>query len=182
MKVLVGMWRALGQSCIEAGMSHGHPLRCSPSNSELRSSTTWLFTCFCLWMIFYYRVLLPSPVCLGCRLQPTPKHACPRGPLLRGLGWHGHGYGLTAREYANVLTMSYLSRKPSTHDPHPPPSVLMRLLRRNSMAALDLHVPAAAAPGGPAPELPLAGSTSSDIIAARSGAVLGGCRGGRGGV
>ncbi len=62
-----------------------------------------------------------------------------------------------------------------TLSPPPRPSVLMRLLRRNSMAALDLHVPAAAAPGGPAPELPLAGSTSSDIIAARSGAVLGGC-------
>ncbi|GLC33893.1 hypothetical protein PLESTM_000131000, partial [Pleodorina starrii] len=55
-------------------------------------------------------------------------------------------------------------------------SVLMRLLRRNSMAALDLHVPAevaAGALGAVGPEAPLPGSTSSDVMAARSGAVLG---------
>ncbi|GLI60364.1 hypothetical protein VaNZ11_002488 [Volvox africanus] len=54
-------------------------------------------------------------------------------------------------------------------------SVLMRLLRRNSMAALDLHVPAelVAGPGAVGPEAPLPGSTSSDVMAARSGAVLG---------
>ncbi|KAG2430310.1 hypothetical protein HYH02_013787 [Chlamydomonas schloesseri] len=58
-------------------------------------------------------------------------------------------------------------------------SILMRLLRRNSMAALDLHLPVAApGPGGPdgAGGAPLglpAGTTSGDVTAARSGAVLG---------
>ncbi|GFR48167.1 hypothetical protein Agub_g10003 [Astrephomene gubernaculifera] len=67
-------------------------------------------------------------------------------------------------------------------------SILMRLLRRNSMAALDLHVPAEVAAGGVPPSLllgggaggssgavagPAAGGSSSDVVAARSGAVLG---------
>ena len=54
----------------------------------------------------------------------------------------------------------------------------MRLLRRNSMAALDLHLPVAVAAAGPEapPGLP-AGPTSGDVTAARSGAVLGGCWG-----
>eukprot|EP00198_Chlamydomonas_reinhardtii_P010887 XP_001700224.1 predicted protein [Chlamydomonas reinhardtii] len=53
-------------------------------------------------------------------------------------------------------------------------SILMRLLRRNSMAALDLHLPVAVAAAGPEapPGLP-AGPTSGDVTAARSGAVLG---------
>ena len=56
----------------------------------------------------------------------------------------------------------------------PPPSILERLLRRNSMAALELHVTAnpevepGSSEGGAAPSL-LGGGKDNDVVAMRSG-------------
>lgn len=65
-------------------------------------------------------------------------------------------------------------------------SILMRLLRRNSMAALELHVTvnprgiSEASGMSPAEELEEGSKEGQDVVAQRAGALAGGCRSGPG--